>query len=216
MASLNDNLFTTLPQPVLEGELDSRLQSRFGWVRVRFTQAGLAELVFEDNLEGSVRDAADSTTTTVRQAHHRQSSGLLTSSGSLTGAGSLRVVDDFDAREAFLEWARAFERLGAEVKWRLLDLRGTDFQRSVWRRLLDIPFGARTSYGQIAADLGRPKASRAVGSAVGANPVSLLVPCHRVLPSTGKPGNYRWGADRKRALLDAEQESGSHLRALFE
>jgi len=119
-------------------------------------------------------------------------------------------------REAFLEWLVHFEAADVATKWGYLDLAGTDFQKSVWRRLLEIPYGGRTSYGQIAAEVGRPGASRAVGSAVGANPASLLVPCHRVLPSTGKSGNYRWGAHRKLALLDAEQDSGSDLRALFE
>lgn len=118
-------------------------------------------------------------------------------------------------REAFLEWLAAFERLDPAGRWRYLDPAGTDFQKSVWLALLAIPFGGRTSYGRVAEQVGRPKASRAVGSAVGANPISLLIPCHRVLPSAGGPGNYRWGADRKRALLDAEAESGSDLCALF-
>ena len=68
--------------------------------------------------------------------------------------------------------------------------------------------------GKLAGCLASPL-DGAVGSAVGANPVSLLIPCHRVLPGSGRSGNYRWGADRKLALLDAEQESGSDLCSLF-
>ncbi len=119
-------------------------------------------------------------------------------------------------REAFLAWLARFQTADSATKWAYLDLKGTDFQRLVWRQLLEVPFGERTSYGAIAAAIGRPKASRAVGSAVGANPVSILLPCHRVLPWNGLSGNYRWGADRKLALLDAEQESGSDLCALFQ
>ena len=85
-----------------------------------------------------------------------------------------------------------------------LDLRGTDFQLSVWDALLDIRKGDVESYGDIAAKIDRPKASRAVGSAVGSNPVSLIVPCHRVVQGSGKIGNYGWGCEIKRALLAAE------------
>lgn len=120
-----------------------------------------------------------------------------------------------EIRACFLEWLRAWDALSASEQWARLDLGGTAFQRSVWRALLDIAYGERSSYGAIAAVVERPKAFRAVGSAVGANPVSVLVPCHRVLPSTGRSGNYRWGAERKRALLDVEQESGSDLSSLF-
>jgi AraC family transcriptional regulator of adaptative response/methylated-DNA-[protein]-cysteine methyltransferase len=90
------------------------------------------------------------------------------------------------------------------VKEIALDLRGTSFQRSVWKALLNIPKGQVISYGDIANDLGRPKASRAVGSAVGNNPVSLIVPCHRVLPKSGKVGNYGWGPELKKKLLERE------------
>ena len=122
---------------------------------------------------------------------------------------------DSKQTKAFCRWFRSFQDLAPERKWQALDLGGSDFQRSVWRALLEIPHGGTTTYGAIAEDLGRPRASRAVGSAVGANPVAILVPCHRVLPRTGKPGKYRWGANRKRALLDAERESGSDLQILI-
>ena len=85
-----------------------------------------------------------------------------------------------------------------------LDLRGTEFQRQVWDLLCDIPWGETRSYGQIAKALGRPKAARAVGRAVGTNPVSIVVPCHRVIGSDGALTGYGGGLDRKEALLKLE------------
>ncbi len=85
-----------------------------------------------------------------------------------------------------------------------LDLRGTDFQHQVWKLLCDIPYGETRSYGQIAIALGRPNASRAVGRANGSNPVSIIVPCHRVIGTDGKLVGYGGGLDRKQVLLDLE------------
>lgn len=85
-----------------------------------------------------------------------------------------------------------------------LDLRGTDFQISVWQALLKIPKGQVVSYGDVANDIGSPNASRAVGTAVGENPVSLVVPCHRVVQASGKLGNYGWGVGLKEKILKAE------------
>ena len=92
--------------------------------------------------------------------------------------------------------ARVFE--GGRVT---LQLRGTNFQVRVWEALLRIPEGRLVTYGAVANSLGTPTASRAVGTAVGANPVAFLVPCHRVLRTTGALGGYRWGPTRKRAIL---------------
>lgn len=85
-----------------------------------------------------------------------------------------------------------------------LDLYGTPFQLSVWRALLNIPFGETVSYQNIAQAIGRDTASRAVGGAVGDNPVSILVPCHRVIQSNGDITNYGWGTPKKRTLLTME------------
>jgi AraC family transcriptional regulator of adaptative response/methylated-DNA-[protein]-cysteine methyltransferase len=81
---------------------------------------------------------------------------------------------------------------------------GTEFQVRVWRELMRIPMGGTVSYGELAAAIGNPNASRATGSAVGANPVSFLIPCHRVIRATGETGRYHWGAGRKRAMLEWE------------
>lgn len=80
-------------------------------------------------------------------------------------------------------------------------VRGTNFQIAVWRALLRVPEGKVCTYGDLAAAIGRPTAARAVGQAVGANPVACLIPCHRVIRSVGALGGYRWGTERKRALL---------------
>lgn len=85
-----------------------------------------------------------------------------------------------------------------------LDLQGTEFEKSVWHSLLYIPRGEVVSYGDVANDIGKPKAARAVGSAVGNNPVSLIVPCHRVVQKTGALGNYGWGLGLKEKILKAE------------
>jgi AraC family transcriptional regulator of adaptative response/methylated-DNA-[protein]-cysteine methyltransferase len=81
---------------------------------------------------------------------------------------------------------------------------GTDFQVRVWRALMQIPMGGTIAYGELAAIVGNPRAARATGSAVGANPVSFLIPCHRVILGNGTLGHYHWGADRKRAMLEWE------------
>ena len=85
-----------------------------------------------------------------------------------------------------------------------VDVRGTAFQRRVWRALRQIPPGETRTYGEVAAALGRPTASRAIAQACGANRLALVVPCHRVVGADGSLRGYRWGPERKRALLDAE------------
>ncbi len=106
------------------------------------------------------------------------------------------------------------ERLGRELGEYLsgtratfdlpLLLRGTAFQRAVWRELTRIPYGTTVSYGGLAARVGRPGAARAVGQAVGANPIPIVVPCHRVLPRGGGVGGFGPGPDWKRRLLELE------------
>ena len=90
-----------------------------------------------------------------------------------------------------------------------LDLRGTRFQKSVWEALLAIPFGETRSYGQLAKQLGNPRATRAVGAANGRNPVSIIVPCHRVIGSSGKLTGFAGGLDVKARLLSLEKQRTS-------
>ena len=87
-----------------------------------------------------------------------------------------------------------------------LHVRATAFQRRVWKALQAIPRGETRSYGGLAQELGMPKAARAVGAAIGSNPVAIVVPCHRVIGKDGALTGYRWGMERKRKLLDAERQ----------
>lgn len=86
-----------------------------------------------------------------------------------------------------------------------IELRGTPFQRRVWAALREIPYGQTISYGQLAARIGQPTASRAVGLANGRNPISIVVPCHRVIGANGRLTGYGGGIERKRQLLDLER-----------
>ncbi|MGB3122572.1 MAG: bifunctional DNA-binding transcriptional regulator/O6-methylguanine-DNA methyltransferase Ada [Pseudomonas sp.] len=109
---------------------------------------------------------------------------------------------------------RSFEQLIAQVVGFIeapalgldlpLDLRGTAFQERVWQALRDIPVGSTASYAQIAAQIGAPKAFRAVAQACGANSLAVAIPCHRVVRSNGELSGYRWGVERKRQLLERE------------
>lgn len=93
---------------------------------------------------------------------------------------------------------------------------GTEFQRRVWAALQTIPYGETRSYGQIAEQIGSPAASRAVGLANGRNPISIIVPCHRVIGSSGGLTGYGGGIERKRILLELEMNANSLTPALFD
>ncbi len=86
-----------------------------------------------------------------------------------------------------------------------LDVRGTDFQQKVWQALQTIPYGSTSTYSAIAEIIGYPKGARAVGNACGANPVALIIPCHRVVGKNNNLGGYRWGGEWKKTLLAMEQ-----------
>ncbi len=94
-----------------------------------------------------------------------------------------------------------------------LHVRGTNFQLKVWEALLRVPAAETTTYGTIAAAVGAPGAARAVGSAIGDNPIAFVIPCHRVLRGTGALGGYRWGLERKRAMLAWEAARGAAATA---
>lgn len=85
-----------------------------------------------------------------------------------------------------------------------LHLKGTDFQLKVWESLLSIPMGKLSTYGNLAEKIGNSKASRAVGTAIGSNPVAFLIPCHRVIQSSGNIGGYMWGSERKQLIIGWE------------
>jgi len=92
-----------------------------------------------------------------------------------------------------------------------VDPRGTEFQRAVWRAIADIPYGQTSTYAEIARAAGRARAVRAAGSATGANPIPLLIPCHRVIAAHGKLGGFSGGLDAKRRLLALEKAATADL-----
>ena len=115
------------------------------------------------------------------------------------------VVAENDADLAD-QWVRRLEAAFVGKSRLPLDLVGTPFQLKVWRALRRIPRGQTRTYGQIAREIGHPAAVRAVGTACGANPIAILVPCHRVLRKGGGLGGYFFGAETKQRLLDAEKK----------
>ncbi|MEW5963078.1 MAG: bifunctional DNA-binding transcriptional regulator/O6-methylguanine-DNA methyltransferase Ada [Pseudomonadota bacterium] len=126
----------------------------------------------------------------------------------------LRDLQDRFPNARLIGGDRAFEEIAAGVIAFVerpaappelpLDIRGTAFQHRVWQALTEIPAGTTTTYAAIAQRLGRPKAARAVAGACAANPLAVIIPCHRVVKSDGKLSGYRWGIARKRSLLDRE------------
>ncbi|TGD86221.1 methylated-DNA--[protein]-cysteine S-methyltransferase [Mycolicibacterium sp. CH28] len=144
--------------------------------------------------------------------------GPLTLAGDGTTLMHLRMVDQsYDPDRSGWQpaddgaFAEAVEQLTAYFAGELTEfdldmhLTGTEFQRKVWAALRTIPYGETRSYGEIAAQIGSPTASRAVGLANGRNPISIIVPCHRVIGSTGGLTGYGGGIERKRALLALEK-----------
>ena len=119
--------------------------------------------------------------------------------------------DDWEANEKYLK--DAVKQLQGYFAGKLqrfelqLAAEGTDFQRRVWKALSGIPYGATASYGEIARSIGQPTASRAVGMANGRNPISIVVPCHRIIGSSGKLVGYGGGLRHKRALLELEEQN---------
>lgn len=113
---------------------------------------------------------------------------------------AFRQMLDLTQQNALFIFQNDWSKL-PEIK---LHLKGTDFQLKVWEALLKIPMGQLSTYGSIAGSIGNPKASRAVGTAIGHNPVAFLIPCHRVIRSTGMFGGYMWGATRKTAIIGWE------------
>ncbi len=117
------------------------------------------------------------------------------------------LVDDSETLEPLRERILAFLDGDGTLARVPLDIRGTVFQRKVWDALRSIPRGETRSYGEIARAIGAPKAVRAVGSACGANPVALVIPCHRALRADGSLGGYAWGVERKQKLLAIEKRA---------
>ena len=154
----------------------------FGKCLVATTDRGICHLGFVQTSEG---DAIDNLVSDWKQA---------------------TMIEDHKATSSLIE--PIFD-LGYHGKPLNVHLRGTNFQLKVWEALLSIPVGAVTTYEGIATRIGKPSAMRAVGTAIGHNPIAVLIPCHRVIRKMGEFGNYRYGALRKKALL-AREFSMSH------
>ncbi len=151
--------------------------SPFGTILVAATPKGICHLTFAEETQ----------------------SALLVLKEKYPNAKLIQKVDAHQQNALFIfrhDWSKL-----SEIK---LHLKGTDFQLKVWESLIRVPLGRLVTYKSIAAHMGKPKASRAVGSAVGANPVAFLIPCHRVIQSTGYFGEYHWGAIRKKAMIGWE------------
>ena len=141
---------------------------------------------------------------------------------------STQITDEPEYRPSKLDelslWLDDYFK-GENTKYKgTLDLRGTDFQKKVWRAIYRIPYGKLTSYGLLAKAIKKPNASRAVGNAVGQNPIAIVIPCHRVVWNNGGIGGFGGGLHRKRFLLNVEgilpssknnSEKGIDLRAFF-
>lgn len=128
------------------------------------------------------------------------------------GAFDYRKLELTQDQEAFADTIKQLEQYfaGDRDTFELpLEPSGTEFQRAVWNALEQIPYGETRSYGEIAAQVGRPKAARAVGMANNRNPIAVIVPCHRVIGSGGALVGYAGGLERKIWLLDHEREARS-------
>lgn len=152
-------------------------ESPFGLLIVASTAKGICYMAFAENEQQAFEELSKS----FPNAQYRQ-------------------MLDMIQQNALYIFTQDWHRL-SEIK---LHLKGTPFQLKVWETLIKIPMGKLTTYGSIAAGMNNAKASRAVGSAVGDNPVAFLIPCHRVIRSTGEFGEYHWGSTRKTAMIGWE------------
>lgn len=155
----------------------SYAESPFGNILVASTSKGICYMAFADNEITGVSALQKN----FPNAHYKQ-------------------MVDLIQQNALYIFTRDWKKLH-HIK---LHLKGTPFQLKVWETLLKIPMGKLSTYGEIASNIQNPKASRAVGSAIGDNPVAFLIPCHRVIQSTGNLGQYHWGSNRKTAMIGWE------------
>lgn len=152
-------------------------ESPFGNIIVASTDKGICYMAFADDTE----DAFKQLLAHFPNAHYTQ------------------MVDAMQQEALFI-----FKKDWSQLSNIKLHLKGTSFQLKVWEALLNIPMGGLSTYSSIAKNIHQPTASRAAGSAVGDNPVAFLIPCHRVIKSTGEFGQYHWGPNRKSAIIGWE------------
>jgi AraC family transcriptional regulator, regulatory protein of adaptative response / methylated-DNA-[protein]-cysteine methyltransferase len=160
-------------------------ESPFGEIIVASTPKGICHLAFVDSREATfVNDREAAFANLLAAFPHAQ----------------YQQTVDLVQQNALYIFSQDWTKL-SDIK---LHLKGTPFQMKVWEALINIPIGHLTTYGQVSEKLDNPKAARAVGSAVGSNPVAFLIPCHRVIRATGETGEYHWGSTRKTAMIGWE------------
>lgn len=166
----------------------SYAESPFGNILVASTSRGICHMAFADNEQEALKQLQNK----FPRARYKQ-------------------MVDLIQQNALYIFTHDWNRLD-EIK---LHLKGTEFQLKVWETLLKIPMGELSTYGNIAEQIQNPKASRAVGAAIGDNPVAFLIPCHRVIQSTGTLGGYHWGSNRKTAIIgwEAAKTAEQHKQA---
>jgi AraC family transcriptional regulator of adaptative response/methylated-DNA-[protein]-cysteine methyltransferase len=152
-------------------------ESPFGNIIVASTDKGICYMAFADDREDAFKQLV----------------------AQFPNAGYTQMVDAMQQEALFI-----FKKDWSQLSNIKLHLKGTSFQLKVWEALLNIPMGGLSTYSSIAQNIHQPTASRAVGSAVGDNPVAFLIPCHRVIRSTGEFGQYHWGPSRKSAIIGWE------------
>lgn len=152
-------------------------ESPFGKIIVASTHKGVCHMFFDEDETHALHDLQNR----FPNAHYHQ------------------ITDKFQL-DALYIFQNDWKKLD-QIK---LHLGGTPFQLKVWESLLKIPMGQLASYGDISCDIAKPKAARAVGSAIGNNPVAFLIPCHRVIQASGNAGGYMWGDARKSAMIGWE------------
>lgn len=151
--------------------------SPFGSMVVASTSKGICFMAFHENVVDAIKNLTETfpNATIIQQANELHQKAL-----------------------------HIFQKDWNDLEQIKLHLKGTDFQLKVWETLLKIPMGQLTTYGSIAQQIQQPTASRAVGTAIGSNPIAFLIPCHRVIQASGKIGGYMWGNTRKTAIIGWE------------
>ena len=154
-------------------------ESSFGTVMIATTEQGLCSLAFEDNEQQGLKKLQAKFPNATLRKDKNSCKNLI---------------------------ARIFQKEKPDSRTIKLHLSASLFQIKVWNALLKIPHGKLSTYGQIAESIGQPKTSRAVGTAIGRNPIAFIIPCHRVIRKTGEIGGYMWGIKRKQEIIAWETE----------
>ena len=180
--------------------------SLFGRLFIASTPRGICHMAFEDAREDEGEGEGENRGAGGKAAGVERLRRMFPAADIRPGDAALH-----DDAAAALAGAMSGDWSGVEPV--RLHLRGSPFQIKVWEALLRIPLAALASYGDVAGSIGRPDASRAVAGAIGANPVAVLIPCHRVIRASGHLGGYAWGVARKRALIGREAASRDLMAA---